>query len=242
MCPVDEANVLGIPFPEDIRKQLQSPQITLTGFEEKNTVLLRADLRQEVGYGRFSDGSYLVSMTCPMPGVTPEMIAWWFWWHPQADERYQMWFPGEHYGISYDKKNKDYFTQSSLPAFQPNTQYPVERIGSMKMPLRIDFVWPETFGFSRQAMEENNIPIIVCAHVSAFRGLVPHTEMAHIFQQTEEGLFLTSRFWIGKTLTNRLLRKAILTEQTAMGMAEHCCMEYRNLARLLPKIYHQNFH
>ncbi len=227
-------------IPEDIRERLEHSDITLTRFEDKNTILTDASLRQEVGYCRFPDGSYLVSMTCPMPKVTPEMIAWWFWWHPQSDDRYQMWFPGEHYGISYDKRNKDYFSQNTLPAFQPNSQFPTERIGGVPMPLRIDFVSPEDFGFSREAMREHQIPIIVCGHVSAFRGLLPHTEMAHIFRQTEDGLFLSSRFWIGKTLKNPLLRKAILTEKTALGMAEHCCLEYRNLAKLLPSVYLRN--
>ena len=86
-------------------------------------------------------------------------------------------------------------------------------------------------------MEKNQIPLIVCGHVGAFRGLIWHTEMAHIFKQTDDGLFLSSRFWIGKTLTNPLLRKAILTEETARGMAEHCCVEYRNLAEILPDLY-----
>ncbi len=145
-------------IPEDVLERLSNSEITLTFFEEKNAILKDTNLQREVGFGRFSDGSYLVSMTCPMPGITPEMIAWWFWWHPQAVKRYQMWFPGEHYSVSYDKHNKDYFAQSSLPTFQPNTQYPVERIGSIKMPLRIDFVSPEEFGFSKQAMKENNKP------------------------------------------------------------------------------------
>lgn len=228
-------------IPEDFLDQLSNSDITLTTFTEKNAILKDTQLRCEVGFGQFPDGSYLVSMTCPMPGITSEMIAWWFWWHPQADERYQRWFPGEHYSVSYDKRNKDYFLQSTLPAFQPNTQYPVERIGSMKMPLRIDFVLPEEFGFSRQTMEENNVPIIVCGHVSALRGLIPHTEMAHIFFRTEDGLLLTSRFWIGKTLKNKILRKVILTENTARGMAEHCYLEYRNLAKMLPDLYRQNF-
>ncbi|MBR2045286.1 MAG: hypothetical protein IJ958_04030 [Agathobacter sp.] len=47
-----------------------------------------------MGYCKFSEGSYLVS----------EMIQWWFWRHPQKDERYQIWFPGEHFAISYAKK------------------------------------------------------------------------------------------------------------------------------------------
>lgn len=194
-------------------------------------------LQKEIGYQKAEDGSYLVSMTCPMPGITPEMIAWWFWWHAQDKLRYQVWFPGAHTGISYSKKDKPYFSQPSLPDFRPNSQFPVERIGAMKMPLRIDFVTPEAFGFSRQVMEENNIPIIVCGHVGAFKGVVKHTEMAHIFSQTEDGLFLISRFWLGKTMKSPLLRKLIITDKMAKSMAEHCCVEYRNLTEILPGLY-----
>ena len=183
-------------IPADIAEQLEHPDITLTPFENRNDVLCDGALQQEVGYGQFPDGSWLVAMTCPMPGITAKMIRWWFWWHPQA-----------------------------------------ERIGGVRLPLRIDFVSPKDFGFSEQALEDNQIPMIVCGHVSAIRGLVPHTEMVHIFRQTGEGLLLISRFWIGKTLKNPLLRKVILTEETARGMAEHCCVEYRNLAEILPELY-----
>jgi len=225
-------------IPCEIQEKISIPNgITLTNFSDKGRILSDSQLQNEAGFSRFPDGSYLVSMYCPMPGITPEMIQWWFWWHAQADERYQIWFPGEHYGISYDKKNRDYFSHPSVPAFQPNTHYPTERIGGVRMPLRIDFVTPEQFGFTKKAMEDNQIPLIVCGHVGVFRGLIWHTEMAHIFKQTEEGLFLCSRFWIGQTLKNPLLRKAILTEETARGMAEHCCVEYRNLAEILPDLY-----
>ena len=105
------------------------------------------------------------------------------------------------------------------------------------MPLRIDFITPEEFGFSRQLMTENNISKIVCGHVGAFNNLVQHTEMAHIFKQTEDGLFMISRFWLGKTMKNPLLRKLIITEDMARGMAEHCCIEYRNLREILPVLY-----
>jgi hypothetical protein len=116
-------------------------------------------------------------------------------------------------------------------------EYPLEKIGSAKLPLRIDFVTPEEFGFSKQAMEENNIQRIVCGHVGAFNNLVKHTEMAHIFKQTEDGLFMISRFWLGETMKNQLLRKLIITKDMAKGMAEHCCVEYRNLCEILPILY-----
>ena len=227
-------------IPADIQKKLAHPQITLTEFENMDHVLRDTALQRDVGFQQFPDGSWLVSMVCPMPGITKEMIDWWFWWHTQDNLRYQVWFPGSHSKNSYAKKDREYFRQEKLPPFQPNSQFPVEEIGGMNMPLRIDFVTPEQFGFSKEAMEQGNIATIVCGHVSALGGLIPHTEMAHIYKQTEDGLFMFSRFWLGKTM-NPLLRKFVMTEKMARGMAEHCCVEYRNLAEILPGLY-QKYH
>lgn len=233
-------NLLGKPLPvmpADIKVALDKGGITKTSFDNKNDVLSETTLQTEVGYTKMDDGTYLVSMVCPMPGITVDMIEWWFWWHCKDSLRYQVWYPGDHISNNYHKKDRDFFEQPSMPNFVPNTQYPVERIGGMKMPLRIDYITPEEFGFSRQLMAENNIPKIVCGHVGAFNNLVQHTEMAHIFKQTEDGLFMISRFWIGKTMKNPLLRKLIITEDMARGMAEHCCIEYRNLWEILPVLY-----
>lgn len=224
-------------IPDEIKTALRKSNITPIQFNQMNDILKNKNLQKEVGYKKTDDGSYLVSMYCPMPNITPEMINWWFWWHPQADERYQVWFPGEHLGIGYSKKQEEYFSQVSCPEFQPNTHYPLEKIGKMKIPLRIDFVTPEEFGFSKSVMKENDISLIVCGHVGAFKGLVMHTEMAHIFKQTEDGLFMFSRFWLGKTMKNPLLKKLIITEAMAKDMAEHCCVEYRNLCEILPLLY-----
>ena len=223
-------------IPETIQAKLDNSQITLTPMERMNDILLDGTLQEEVGIRQFPDGSWLVSMICPMPGITKEMIDWWFWWHCQEDLRYQVWYPGAHISIKYHKKDRDHFEQPSMPPFRPNSQCPVEKIGSTTMPLRLDFVTPEQFGFTKGAMEQGNIATVVCGHVSAFNGLVPHTEMAHIYKQTEDGLFLISRFWLGKTM-NPLLRKIIMTESMARGMAEHCCVEYRNLVEILPGLY-----
>jgi hypothetical protein len=228
-------------IPADIAGTLQDPTlITLTAFEDKNRILTDERLHMETGYRKFpGKQGYLVSMYCPMPGVTADMIAWWFWWHPREDLRYQVWFPGEHFSNRYPKREAPYFERDTMPEFQPNTQLPTERISGMRMPLRIDFVEPRTFGFSPDAMERAGFPIIVCGHVGLLNGLVWHTEMAHMLKQTDDGLLLVSRFWLGRTLHNPLLRKFVLTDQTARGMAEHCCVEYRNLAQILPGLYHE---
>ena len=225
-------------IPPDIHAAIAAKApVTRTALDEKDTILTDAALQREFGFARFDNGNYLVSMTCPMPGITPEMIRWWFWWHAQESIRYKIWFPGEHFRISYARKDRAYFSEESLPAFQPNTHYPVERIGKLILPLKIEFVSPEAFGFSPDLMQQNGIPLIICGHVGAMYGLVPHTEMAHIFKQTKDGLLLISRFWLGQTLQNPLLRKIILTDETASGMAKHCCVEYRNLAEILPELY-----
>lgn len=87
-------------IPETIVKELEIPRITPTSFDDKDSILYDCSLQQEVGYTRLSDGNWLVSMICPMPGITAEMIEWWFWWHCQEDLRYQVWFPGEHLSTS----------------------------------------------------------------------------------------------------------------------------------------------
>ena len=224
-------------MPPEIADALRVNAITKTAFTDKNEILSNSKVQAEVGYTKMDDGTYLVSMVCPMPGITVDMIEWWFWWHTQDSLRYQVWYPGDHISIKYHKKDRTFFEQPNMPAFVPNTQCPVERIGGIKMPLRIDFVTPEEFGFSKQVMQENNILKIICARVGAFNNLVKHTEMAHIFKQTDDGLFMISRFWLGKTMNNPLLRKLIITDKMAKGMAEHCCIEYRNLHEILPLLY-----
>ena len=36
---------------------------------------------------------------------------------------------------------------------------------------------------------------------------------------------------------NKEKRKLIITDNMARGMAEHCCIEYRNLCEILPMLY-----
>lgn len=114
--------------PDEIELKIEKTgNITPLPFSCAGDILSSKSLQNEIGTIKLSDGSYLVAMTCPMPSVTKEMVQWWFWWHPQENERYQLWYPGEHIGISYSKKDLQYFSQPAVPAFQENTQYPVEK-------------------------------------------------------------------------------------------------------------------
>ena len=79
-------NLLNKPLPQippEISEALNKKQITKTSLENKNDILSNGELQTVVGYTEMDDGTYLVSMICPMPGITVEMIEWWFWWHTQ---------------------------------------------------------------------------------------------------------------------------------------------------------------
>lgn len=208
-------------------------------FHDKNVILTDHSHWSDCGYDKLADGSYLVSVVTPMPNVTKEMVSWWFWWHAKDSKRYQAWYPSEHYKIGYHKKDKAYFASETQPPFQANVQYPVERVGQLVAPLSIAFVHPRDFGFSEKLMEENDVETIVCGHVGAFYGLIPNTEMAHILIRTEHGPIWVSRFWIGKNLKNQLLKKLLVTEKQAKGMAVHCAIEYQNFAKKIPEMYHE---
>ena len=113
------------PIPKEISEKIsKAGGITPTEFEDREQILYDRTLQDEVGFTKMPNGDYLVSMICPMPNVTTEMIRWWFWWHTQDSKRYQAWYPSEHFRISY--KDKEYFEADTLPEFKPNSQYPVE--------------------------------------------------------------------------------------------------------------------
>ena len=58
-------------IPTKIQKRLDTAKITLTSLEEKENILRSSELQQEVGYRQYENGDWLVSMTCPMPKITP---------------------------------------------------------------------------------------------------------------------------------------------------------------------------
>ncbi len=223
-------------IPQDINTE--NHNLTFVAFRDKNKILSDTSIQKEAGYVRYENG-YYVAMYCEMPNVTKEMLDWWFWWHPQADIRYKAWYPSAHKKIGYATKDKSYFNCENLPKFQNNTQYPREEIGEKTATLRIRFVSPAEFGFDKSVMEENNIVGAICGHVGV-KGLFSHTEMCHIIKQTDNGVLLISRFWMGESLKSKLLKKVVLTDSLAKGMTEHCCIEYRNLAEILPCLYEEN--
>ncbi|MFX0101681.1 MAG: DAPG hydrolase family protein [Candidatus Hodarchaeota archaeon] len=235
---------------EILLKLTKNPRITPIDRLNINELLIDKEIQEEIGYTKLPSGGWLVAMVTDMPRVKGEMINWWMWWHAQESIRYQIWLPGEHVAISTDPKDSGHFS-TPFTDFSPNTQYPVEKIGRMKLKLSIRFVEPAEFGFDTNLFPANKIETIVCGHVGVFHGKLEHTEMCHVYKKHENGLKLTSRFWMGdhvhfinlkekgliNRITGKIARKMIFNANQAFNMAIHCNREYHNLALILPEIF-----
>ena len=53
---------------------------------------------------RLPNGINEVSTLTPMPGVTPEMVRWWFADYMQTTEHYKRWFPKAHLWMDWENK------------------------------------------------------------------------------------------------------------------------------------------
>ena len=74
-------------------------------FEQKDLFLAGKDEDYcQIGYGVMDDGTGFVCNTTYMPGVTGEMLDWWFPWHSVgSDLRYKIWDPEDHYFARADR-------------------------------------------------------------------------------------------------------------------------------------------
>jgi phloretin hydrolase len=207
-----------------------------------------SSLRAETGWCTLPDGVAYAAVRTEMPGVTGDMVDWWFDWHQRDPSRYRLWFPGAHRSISFEP--------APAPAAKPfwgAVHHPVEDIGIGMERLRIAFQPPTRLGFSTDALDDQRVATIVGGFVGDDRRRAQHTVMAHVFLARPEGVVGRSRFWIGAALrpyapapvagaatpliNRRFVRARLIPRRTARAMAEHCAAEYANLAALLPELH-----
>ena len=84
------------PAQEALAKMLQGPlrPDQVLQFKDRNRLFEPGYLEAEAGWCILPDGTgYLANLT-KMPGVTPEMIDWFFAWHGLDNLRYKIWNHG----------------------------------------------------------------------------------------------------------------------------------------------------
>jgi hypothetical protein len=72
--------------------------------EEVGSLLAPEQLPYLSGVERLPDGILHVAVLTRMPGVSPEMIAWWFGEYMQTTEHYRRWHPRDHVWMSWANK------------------------------------------------------------------------------------------------------------------------------------------
>lgn len=194
-------------------------------------------LEGETGYCMLPSGVAYAAVRTALPGVTGEMIDWWFDWHQRESIRYRIWFPGAHDSISWKPPER-----TGVKPFWGAVHYPVEDIGLGMDRLRIAFKRPREVGFSSDVLENPDVATIICGLVGDRRRRVQHTLMCHVFLNSPGGLVQRSRFWIGAAIRPRianrpLVRRLTVPREAPQAMALHCAAEYANLATLLPTIF-----
>jgi len=209
-----------------------------------------AELPGECGWCRLADGCGYVAMRTPMPGVTGEMVDWWFDWHPHDPQRYRVWHPLAHERNSVEP--------ARVPGEKPywgTVHHPVEDIGTGTVHARIAFQRPDELGFSPGALERPGVAAIVGGLAGDDRRRMQHTKMVHVFLAANGGVVLRSRFWLGaairpyapaplagiaaRVLNRPAVRRRLLPAAVAPALARHCAEEYAHLAAILPELHRE---
>ena len=126
-----------------------------------------------------------------MPGVSPEMVDWWFDWHPREAIRYRIWHPPAHFENSLQAPS-----EPGAKAHWGAVHHPVEDVGVGVVHARIASRTPR-LGMSPAALAGPLVGTVLAAEVGDDRRHVRHSLMFHVFLREDDGLVLRSRFWLG---------------------------------------------
>ena len=208
-------------------------------FDGLESLLTPGELPYLSGVERLPDGILHVAVLTRMPGVSPEMIGWWFGEYMQTTEHYRRWHPRDHVWMSWANKR---------PGTHVGAQHLVhEYVGGKLHKLCITFVPPsELFG---DALTRAPGALAICARLGVLNRPIDLGRMVHLALPTPWGCELHSRFWLGYVTPREgsrwpvgvgnapWLRRALGRMAFGRALAVHCHEEMSNLAGFLPDLY-----
>ena len=219
--------------------------------ENVNELLNPGYHKVETGYCQMPDGTAYIATLYKMPGVTLDMINWWYAWHALEDLRYMIWYPGSHLSIKVTEEGRKKICDPNISPEEKHmniTHIVCEDImgtGQIPAPHAIPFVDMETLGLDPELYAKTpGITVKGAVSDPNDTTLIPerHRILLHYFRETEDGVELRTRTWRGCTLVNGKKVKMIPDgEKMPVGniikLTEHSSQEYTNLARILPELY-----
>ena len=207
---------------------------------ENAAILLNPEpLALEMRIQRLPSGQLHVAARTDMPHCKGRMFEWWFRFAPDT-QQYAWWHPIDHLSSRW--------LETSTTTHVGSTHVVEEKLGGDDVhALQIHFIdEAETFGeAAAQARQRGNVSALVCATIGFGddparddRGRPAGARLAHIARDSEDGLVLRSRFWLGAGLGLPPKETAeAAPEGLGLGLMRHANTEFKYLARFLPSLY-----
>ena len=219
--------------------------------EEAAQLLEPGYLPLETGYTRLANGQVFVAVLTDMPGVSGEMIDWWFGWHGNENQRYKLWHPRAHMKVSMEK---DLAAESGITdreKYVGNVSYVEEYIGGESLPISIAFHSPADSHLDESKFEQARVQTAVCARIGFTTSNLNFSRVIHLIRETDRGCEMRSRFWLGdvalralpeRSAVNRMLGSRFVASRAGKleigrDLLVHCSMEMNHLASFLPNLY-----
>jgi phloretin hydrolase len=220
--------------PEHYQKVLAGPidPAKALPFKDRNRLFDPGYFEEEIGYCVMPDGTGYISNLVKMPGVTGEMFDWWFAWHGLDNLRYTIWDHEDHYRAESMQKEKGRNKLLSYKERYWDTSHRIyEDVGNGPQNILINFKNPGDLGYDVSKIGTPACSTIVCSN-----------GMCHFVRESEGGVELRTRFWMGYVYQKGKVIKTIpdgvrIPEQPLRALNLHNIKEFTNLAALLPRIF-----
>lgn len=207
-------------------------------------------LALEAGHGLTADNMYHIAASTYMPGVTVDMIHWWFGWLDNT-EQYKLWHPRDHVFLKWDVPSQNDATYIGRHCRID------EYIGGVLASLVISFKSPADFfgpGWEED-FKSKGYGTAVCARVGRvavdddvgsrgqakgkdFSGNVTYMgHLVHLIKNEPDGVRMRSRFWLGDVEGLEQNVGDQIPDSLKAGLLKHCTEEMAILASKLPGLY-----
>ncbi|MFR1724525.1 DAPG hydrolase family protein [Emergencia timonensis] len=240
------------PNPEQMAKLLKGPMDAGLAIypQEAAKLLVPGYMEGETGYCIMENGAGYLAVNNKFPGVTLDMIKWWFAWHPLEQARYRIWNPYCHQSVAVSDQDREKILNPDIPVenkIADVVHFVMEDIGGGMEDVVIHFRPTEELGFSKEALAAQHAYIIGGYGLTENRarptGKTPAI-MMHYYRETEDGIESRTRFWLGYRIIKGqpvcvLPEGAKVPEFVPMGLALHNVEEFSHLASFLPQLYRE---
>ena len=199
---------------------------------------------EQTGFYPLKDGGLLVAGNIPLPGVTPDMLWWWWAWHGLDPLRYAIWDCEDHFDVQLNEEGRRRALDPGVP-MQEKTWGAVhtvqESIGGPPDEIVIMFQNPSEMGYDWSKTGTPQCRFLIAANALMGTMKVP-VIMTETASDSGDGLLFHARFWVGYHVVDGEAKYLLppdvkLPEEIAMGLVGHNIKEFSNLAKILPSVY-----